>query len=177
MKQLIKTVAIALLVLPTTLSAQQQVGQGMRPGGGPGGPGRPAGFDPANRMERLVRFLELSDAQQVQIEEIMATHRESREALSGIMRSQNEALQGILEGQQPDPTAIGKRVLEIHDLRKQMTADQETQVNAVREQLTPEQAERFDALMAARDFGRDRDGGGPGRARPDRERGERPPRG
>jgi hypothetical protein len=35
-----------------------------------------------------------------------------------------------------------------------MGADQEARMTALREMLTPEQIEKLDALMAARDFGR-----------------------
>jgi Spy/CpxP family protein refolding chaperone len=170
MKQLSRLFAIALLVVPTALAAQPGPRQGMGPGG-------PEGADPAGRIERLVTFLDLSDAQKVQIEEITVAQGESRQALSETMRSRSRALQEMLESEQPDATAIGNNMIEVHALRKQMAANQEAHLDALRGLLTPEQVEKFDALMAAREFSRDREGGRQGRGRPRRDDQPRQPRG
>ena len=112
------------------------------------------GGDPMDRIERLVEYLDLSDAQKVQIEESMASHHEDRQATAETLRATNQALQGMLESGSPDATAIGTKVIEIHGLRQQMGADQAARMTALRELLTPEQVEKLDALMAARDFAR-----------------------
>jgi Spy/CpxP family protein refolding chaperone len=169
MRQLTMVAAVALMLAPTVLSAQPHSERGMRPGSDGA---LSNGGDPSARMERLIEYLDLSDAQRVQIEESMIEHRESRQALSQSMRARNESLQAMLESATPDATAIGNSVLERHELRKQMTAHQEAQISALRQMLTPEQAEKFDALMSAREFTRG-EGGGRGQ-RKGRHSGQKP---
>jgi Spy/CpxP family protein refolding chaperone len=140
------------------------------------GPGGPEGADPAGRIERLVKFLDLSDAQRVQIEEAMAAQHESRQSLAETMRSRSRALQEMLESEQPNATAIGNNMIEAHALRKQMAADHEAHLDALRGLLAPEQVEKFDALMAAREFSRGREGGRQGRGHSGPENGPRQPR-
>lgn len=147
MRQRIVIAAVALLLTPLALMAQPQSNHSMRPGG-------PMGGDPMDRIERLVEFLELSDAQRVQIEESMVSRREDRQAAAETLRSSNETLQRMLGGESPDATAVGTKVIEIHGLRQQMGADQKAQMTALRDLLTPEQVQKLDALIAARDFAR-----------------------
>lgn len=151
MRQRSIAAAIALLLAPVALMAQPRSERGIRPG-------FPTEGDSMGRIEKLVGYLELSDAQRVQIEESMASHRENRQARHEVLRAGSDALQGLLESERPDATAIGNKVLELHGQRQQMAADSEAHMSALRDLLTSEQVEKLDALLAAREFTRgDRD--------------------
>jgi len=163
---------LAIAITPLALSAQPPRGDDDFAGGwGQGRMDRGGG----QRLERLVEFLDLSDAQRLEIEEIMGEQRTARRATHETLRADGEALRALIESERPDPTLVGEQVIAMHVARKTMRQQGEADLDKIRSVLTPEQAERFDTLMEAREMGRDRDhrqrpgrrgprGSGPGRA-------------
>ena len=140
--------AIALLLAPLALTAQSSPDPGGRHDG-------PRSRDGRNgHIERLMGYLELSDAQQVQIEELTASHREDSRAGAEATRAIHKTLQEMLESEQPEPAAVGEKMIALHNRRRQLKADQQAHMEALRGLLTPEQVEKFDALVAARQFDR-----------------------
>ncbi len=97
--------------------------QGPPPGGGWGGGRGPRGGSPEERLERMQKFLKLSDDQTAQIKTIMADERTKMEAL----RSNGAA-----------PRDNRAQMMAIHQ-------DGETRIHAL---LTPDQQKKYDDMQA-----------------------------
>jgi Spy/CpxP family protein refolding chaperone len=117
------------------------------------------------RIQKMIELLDLSEAQVLELESILDAHRQARqEAFAGIREVQDN-LQTLLESAEPNPTDVGAKAIQLHQLRKSAHAQAEQQVVAVRQVLTPEQAEKFDTMLEVREMGRDRGERHPGARR------------
>jgi Spy/CpxP family protein refolding chaperone len=116
----------------------------------------------------LTRTLELSEAQQEKLREIMDEQRPQLEALHEKISANRDALHQMLESGSADANAVGELVLEGRRLHEQSRALREAGQKAIRGVLTPEQQKKFDTMQAQR---RER---GPGRS-PEGWPGDRPP--
>jgi len=129
-------VGVAALALATAAAAQPQE----RPINGPRGRGGPGG----------ARYLDLTDGQKAQIDELRQAQRPQMQELAQKLRESQKRLHEALEASSPDAAAIGEIALEGHELQKQMRKLHEDADAAVRALLTPEQQVKFDALQSLR---------------------------
>jgi Spy/CpxP family protein refolding chaperone len=121
-----------------------------------------AGAQPVEPVERLLnepgwsggagmaRALDLTAEQRAAFREVLEQHRTTMQSLREKMRQNNQALEATLEGDDPDPAAVGKIVIEGRALRKQAEAHREQMNQALREFLTPEQQTKLDVLESMR---------------------------
>lgn len=103
-----------------------------------------------HRFERLAEYLELSEAQRSEAEAL-------RERWLGDMRERHQANAASFEtihemaaAENPDATAIGELVIQMHREREAMKAAHQGYRSALVELLTPEQAEKLEAWEASR---------------------------
>jgi len=151
---------LAVVMSPLLLVAEPQQGP---PDFDRGWRSETRGEGQSRRTERMIEFLELSDAQTLQIETILDEQRKSRQTALGAIRSANEELQALLDSESPDVERVGAKVIELHAMRKAMRAQGASDHDKIRDLLTPEQAEKLDTMMEVREMGRgDRDRKGRG---------------
>ena len=130
---------------------------------------QPAGFDSSDRggfgprddrherrLETMTEYLDLTEAQTYEWETLSASQRESRGASFDALRDGQEALQEILESGAPDATRVGEIVIDLHNQRRSIQAQREADLESLKQILTPDQVEKLDAMMAAKEFGRER---------------------
>lgn len=170
----------ALAALSFGLVLAQGPGAGSPPGDcphgfdGPGfhhGPG-PLGFGP-----RMMRALDLTDAQRDQIHQILESHRDQNADLREQMKAFHEQMRSLWSADQPDKDAILAQWAEGQSLRAQMfekTVDVRLAVRAV---LTPEQLTKLQQMREK--MGERFDGEGPcgGMGGPGHHKGHRGHRG
>lgn len=116
----------------------------------------------------MVEYLGLTPEQRGQFQAMREEHRKEAEPLRAEGRELHDRLRAALEADKADATAVGQAALAVKEHRDKMKASSEAFRARMRAQLTPEQAQKFDAFEAARRFGRvDRSRGrGPGGPRP-----------
>jgi len=154
MKKRVLSLALAALALTCLTVAAQ-----------PGGFGPPSGDDlswrghmHAQRLERMIDYLELDEMQAGEWQLVLDDHF----AAMGVHRERMEALRDkfrrLADETKPDLEQLGQLALDMHregqaagSVWDQLSLDLEAL-------LTPEQAERFEALKAARDMAGPRPG-------------------
>jgi len=139
------TATLGLLAVPFLAQAQPE----------------PAG----HRLERLARFLSLTDAQVASAQPLAETLKSRIEPLVDSARKQRQAIKEMLATANPDPAQVGRAVIAGHQTREQVKAAMEEFDRSFAALLTPEQKTRYEAMKALR-FGHRGAGGkrGPGRA-------------
>ncbi len=113
-------------------------GSGGRRGHGPHGPG----------PERVTEFLGLTDEQKASWDQMREEFHAALEPLVEQQRASADKLRQALEAEQPDPLAVGKLVVSMHQQRKQTETQHEALQQRLRATLTPEQQVKFDAAQA-----------------------------
>jgi Spy/CpxP family protein refolding chaperone len=119
-----------------------------------------------DRGSHLSEYLGLSAEQQERFKALREEHQKEVQPLRAEGRELHEKLRGALEAKPADEAAVGRAMLSLQEHREKMKASHEAFKTRLRAQLTPEQAQKFDAFEAARRFGR-----GEGRGRGSRPRG------
>lgn len=131
--------------------------QGMGPGRGPGmgmGPGMGNGMGMGmgagtQSFTELKAYLNLSDTQITSINNAVRTAAEANQALHTTIREKHTALQTLLNNGSTDANAIGKAMIEIRDLQKQITAAQAKIQEQALSFLTADQKTKLKALEDA----------------------------
>ena len=145
-RTLIAALALALLSLPA-LFAQRGTGVGARAEG------------KAGRHGRMAEYLNLTDQQQASARQLFQDLREQTQPLRQEQKALREQLRTALAAANPDPTAVGRLMIDIHAKREQMKAAREQMNKSFAALLTPEQRQKYDALKDAREsFGHRRHG-------------------
>ena len=143
---------------------------------------QPAGFEPPGRdgfgpgderhherrLEAMTEYLDLTEAQVYEWETLAESQRESRGASFDALRDGHEAVQELLDSEAPDATRVGQLVIDLHEQRLSIHAQRESDLEALKQILTPDQVEKLDAMMAAKEFGRERGHRGRGQRSGDR---------
>ena len=145
--------AVLILGLLVAATAWSQPGKGQRGGN-----------------DRLIGYLELDEAQQVQWQEIHQAHREGAKESVEAARANRQALRELLESGEASAEQAGQLVLDGHSLKQDIEADHEELKQELSAVLTVEQLERFEAFQAASG---DRGRRGPGPRRGNGRRGGR----
>ncbi len=139
-------------------------GQGR--GGREGAPGR--------GIRATLDRLDLTDAQEAKVKELLDSERPRYEALRQEGRTAREALRTAAKSGTPEPTAVGNAFLRVDAHRKTMRAERESSRKRIEALLTPEQRAKLEGIREGRRSVRGA-GFGPG---PRAERGgRRPPQG
>ncbi|HEX2163642.1 MAG TPA: Spy/CpxP family protein refolding chaperone, partial [Thermoanaerobaculia bacterium] len=148
-------VAVAGLIAVAPLTAQEGAGEG--PGHGPGhrrgafehGPGH-FGHSGGRHMERMARFLELTEAQR---EAARALHEETRAAMEPLherSRTLHQELRALLDQADPDPLAVGEKAIALDASRDEMRRLGEETHAEFEALLTAEQLEKLEQLHERR---------------------------
>lgn len=141
--------AVGVAALSSSTGAAAAAGHG-----GPHARGPMAERFLEHRFERLAEYLELTEAQRAEAEAL-------RERWLGDMRERHEAnatsfeqIHEMAAAENPDATAIGELVIEMHREHEAVRAAHESYRAELAKLLTPEQAEKLEAWEAARPWGK-----------------------
>lgn len=114
--------------------------------------------DPGARVERMVRFLELTESQEEELRSIFEAHQSTFEANREAGRANRTALKEALDSASPDPGTVGQLVIDGKVLREQAEADREGLQEQIATVLTEEQLAKWEGFQRGRHFD-DRRGG------------------
>lgn len=140
------TVAFCL-VAGLAVSALAQ-GPGRGHGGPPGVEGHRGHRAPS--VERLARFLELTDEQIEAAKAIRKATAAQVEPVREAQKALHEELRSLLDADSPDATAIGEVAIELHQGREQIHALREQAKADFEALLTAEQLEKLEGLKDVR---------------------------
>lgn len=112
--------------------------------------GPPPGPPP---IDRIAAALGLSDAQKATWDDAAQTFRTTTAPLHDQTRALHDEMEALLSQANPDPVAVGQKMIAMHALRAQMDAARQTMDSTVASVLTPEQKSKLEALRAARPHG------------------------
>ena len=124
----------ALLALSITATAQ---------------PGRMHDHGGPMDVDRLARYLSLTEAQKTQVQQLQEKTRESMEPLFAERRQLVEQVEAALDGN-ADAATVGAAVIAAHEQGKKIRAAHEQHEAELEAILTPAQLERWRALKEAR---------------------------
>jgi len=139
---------VALLGLALLARAEEP-----RPGAGRDG-GRPE-----RRGARLAEYLGLDAQQEAAVEQLQKQHREQMKPAWEEGRQLRRKLREATEAEKPDAQAVGEATLALKAHHERMKADRTAFEQKITALLTPEQKQKFEALVAARGFERQGRGG------------------
>lgn len=141
-------VAVAGVIAVAPLGAQE--GAGEEPHHHMGAPQHGPGHFGGRHMERMARFLELTEAQR---EAARALHEEAREAMEPIherSRALHQELRALLAQESPDPLAVGEKAIALDVNRDEMRRLSEETHAEFRALLTPDQLDKLEQLHERR---------------------------
>jgi Spy/CpxP family protein refolding chaperone len=119
------------------------------------------------RLARITDYLELSEAQVGEWQEIAARHHEQAGQRRDRIASLREEFRTLAEQETPNLEQLGQTALDLHREMETMRTGRDEIMAEIETILTPEQSEKLAALKAARELGADR---GHRRPRGDRDR-------
>jgi len=150
--------AIAAATLGSAYAGEESA---LAPGGG-------RHFGHGRGGDRLARELNLSDKQKTQWKQLREEHFQSIQPLIEQERQIHDQIRQQLEGASADPDAVGKLMIQGHELGKQFKASRDELDAKLGQILTPEQKTKFDAMKQRRMQGGPRGFRGHGFGGPDR---------
>jgi hypothetical protein len=109
-----------------------------------------------DRLARVVEYLELSDSQEAEWEQITAQHHETTRGRWERIKKLRDEFQTVADQADPDVEQAGRIALELHREMEKARGSRNLVADELAEILTPDQAERFEALRAARELSGDR---------------------
>lgn len=129
-------VFIATVAMTATLWAQ----------GGPGG--APQGPRP-NPFTRLKDALGLTDAQVQAIANLAQSERSNVQTIMTDIQQKRQALNTLLNAASPSPTDVGNAAIALHTAEGKIAPERSNFINQVKAQLTGDQQQKLDTLLAA----------------------------
>jgi len=102
---------------------------------------------------RLNEFLNLTAAQESQIDALHESLRATIDPLFEQKRAAEDQLRALAESASPDPTAVGKQFLAVHAIDLQIRSAHDAMDQKVAALLTSDQKVKFDAFNAVRRMG------------------------
>jgi Spy/CpxP family protein refolding chaperone len=100
-------------------------------------------------VQALKQFLSLSDAQVTQLTQLRREQGQAVHLIAQQIREKETSLQRLLEGGGADAAAVGRLVLDINALRKQIRETDERYQAQARQVLTVAQQEKLGVLVEA----------------------------
>ena len=146
-RTLIVLASILVLAFGTLAVAQQHGGMGMGQGMGQGSG---HGMGPGQGMGRIVDLLQLTADQKTQWDALHSQLATTIQPLIDQRTAAQQQLQTLIGAASPDATAIGKQVLAIQAINKQIAAAHDATEQQIANILTPDQKTKFDAWKATR---------------------------
>jgi Spy/CpxP family protein refolding chaperone len=142
--------ALALsAVLISSASAQQGFGPGQGPGRFAQGErprfDNPQGF-PADRIDRLAMYLDLTADQKTKIESMQTPHLKKMVSYQNQLDEKQAQLKTQMSADKPDTKKINVLVEEIGSIKTAMQKDRVTHRLSIRETLNDDQKVKFDAM-------------------------------
>jgi Spy/CpxP family protein refolding chaperone len=111
-----------------------------------GGPGGPMG---AANLDAIKSYLNLTDSQISSLQALQTQTRTANQQTMTDLRTKEQALQTLLQGSSPDPTAVGKALLDIQSTRATLKTAHTNLVSQAVALLTPDQVTKLKALSDA----------------------------
>lgn len=108
--------------------------------------------DPGARLDRMVRFLDLTDSQEEELRAIFEANRVTLEENREAGRANRTALKEALDTETPDATTVGLLVIDGKNLREQAEADREALKAQIATVLTAEQLAKWEGFHRGRQF-------------------------
>lgn len=102
----------------------------------------------------LVRALDLDATQQAAVEKLREELAAQSKPLRDQRRQQMQEMKALLAGTNPDPAAVGQKLIAAHATRQQMKSLHEQFESRLGALLNSEQQEKFEKLQARREEGR-----------------------
>jgi Spy/CpxP family protein refolding chaperone len=153
MRKITLLVAIGLILATLQpLTAQQQGYGGPRDGRGPD-----AERSAVPRLEAVAEELDLSAEQSAKWKTTIDEHFRTRETTRKQMEDLRTEFNRLAETENPDLERLGEIALTLHREARDNRPDRQRLVTELKGILTPEQQERFDSLVASRQFARPRE--------------------
>lgn len=148
-----KTLTMALSLFALTAST----GLAQPPGSGPfgGDEGSRGAAWQADRMARVAEYLELSESQIAEWQAVQNQHFEGvqdRREVSSNVAAWRDEFRALAAEETPDLEHLGQLALDIHRAHESVRESRQQLTDELERILTPEQAEKFEALEAARDI-------------------------
>lgn len=142
-------IAILLLVsLAATTAWAQPADQAIFPGDERPGRGRAQG----ERLNRMVEYLDLSESQAAQWHAIAEEHISGLRTRQDRMESLKAEFRSLADQENPNLEQLGQIALDLHREMETARSSRGELHEELGQILTPEQTERFEALIAAREF-------------------------
>ena len=136
MKRTLVTLA-AIATMTATLWAQ----------GAPAGP--PQRGQRGNPLTRLKNALNLTDAQVQAITNLAQSEKSTVQAIMTDIQQKRQTLNTLLSAASPNPTDVGNAAIALHNSQAKVAAERTAFLNQVKAQLTGEQQQKLDTLLAA----------------------------
>ena len=137
MKRILFAVAITLTLTAAVLAQR-----------GPGGPplGGRGGGDPITALKNA---LGLTDAQVTAITALAQTEQTRMQAIMTEVQQKRQALDALLSAVSPVPIDVGNAAIALHTSEAKIKAEQDYFISQIKQQLTGEQQQKLDTLLAA----------------------------
>jgi len=148
-----KTLSIALTLSAIAALASWAQPPDLAPFGGDEDP-RTEGWR-AGRMARMAEYLELSESQVAEWQTVLDQHFEGvsdRRQISDSVTDWREEFRVLAAEESPDLEQLGQLALDIHRAHESFRSSRQQFTDELQRILTPEQAEKFEALEAAREI-------------------------
>lgn len=97
---------------------------------------------------QMIQFLQLTQDQITQTQALISSLRQQAAPLRAQMKQNRQQLFQLLETASPDPSAVGKLILDQKSLRQQLRDLRQNGADQFAKSLTPDQQARFATLRA-----------------------------
>jgi Spy/CpxP family protein refolding chaperone len=113
--------------------------------GAPGAPQGPRG----NPFSRLKNALGLTDAQVQAITSVAQSEKANVQAIMTDIQQKRQALNTLLNSASPNPNDVGNAAIALHAAEGKIGAERTNFINQIKAQLTGDQQQKLDTLLAA----------------------------
>jgi Spy/CpxP family protein refolding chaperone len=153
MKKLLTLAAVTAVAVSTVAVAREH---GPRHGGFRGHGERGSAATMERHLEYMADELKLTTEQRESARKLHADSSARAEALHEQMRAAHDEVETLLESPNPDPTALGQKMLAAREARNQMKALHEELFGQFRALLDAEQQKKLDEMHSERSRMRER---------------------
>lgn len=115
-----------------------------------------------DKMERMAEFLDLTESQQAQIEQIMEGEREANSELRETHRASKEKIRALIDADSFDEAAVRAVAEESAQQQIELMISKARTHHAIHQILTPEQRVLAEKMKSMKRGGKGRHGGGSG---------------
>ena len=115
--------------------------------GAPAGP--PQRGQRGNPLTHFKDALGLTDAQVQAITNLAQSERTTVQAIMTDIQQKRQTLDGLLNAASPNPTDVGNAAIALHASEGKIAAERNAFISQVKAQLTGEQQQKLDTLLAA----------------------------